>query len=142
MGGTFVNKRLGVWGATPGLMITIGLTISTGVAVLLLMMAVAGGKSIILVVLVMIGVALSFGLISPNAMNGAMQPLPEIAGSASAVLVFVQMAAAASSSGLVAGLFDGHSAFSMAVVMTFFCVLAIASYVFVVRAAERFAMAT
>ena len=85
----------------------------------------AGGKSVILVVLVMVGVALSFGLISPNVMNGAMQPLPEIAGSASAVLVFVQMVAAALSSGLVAKLFDGRSAFSMAVAMVFFCSLAL-----------------
>jgi MFS transporter, DHA1 family, multidrug resistance protein len=75
-------------------------------------------------------------------MNGAMQPLPEIAGSASAVLVFVQMVAAALSSGLVARLFDGRSAFSMAVVMVFFCSLAIASYVCVVRRAEHFALVT
>jgi DHA1 family bicyclomycin/chloramphenicol resistance-like MFS transporter len=142
MAGTFVNKRLGAWGVSPGQMITIGLTLSSVLAVFLLVMAIAGGKSIILVVLVMVGVALSFGLISPNAMNGAMQPLPEMAGSASAVLVFVQMLAAASSSGLVAGLFDGHSAYSMAVVMVFFCVLAIASYVCVVRPAERFALLT
>jgi MFS transporter, DHA1 family, multidrug resistance protein len=92
--------------------------------------------------LVMIGVALSFGLISPNAMTGAVQPLPEIAGSTSAVLIFVQMIAAASSSALVAGLFDGHSALSMAEIMLLSCVLAIASYVGVVRRAERFAVAT
>ncbi|MEA2772535.1 MAG: transporter, family, multidrug resistance protein [Acetobacteraceae bacterium] len=142
MGGTFVNKRLGAWGVSPGQMITIGLSLSSVLAVFLLVMVIAGGKSIMLVVLVMVGVALSFGLISPNAMNGAMQPLPEITGSASAVLVFVQMVAAASSSGLVAGLFDEHSAYSMAVVMVFFCALAIASYVCVVRPAERFALLT
>jgi MFS transporter, DHA1 family, multidrug resistance protein len=142
MGGAFVNKRLGIWGVPPGKMVTIGLTISAVLAAILLLMAIAGGKSVILVVLVMVGVALSFGLISPNAMNGAMRPLPEIAGSASAVLVFVQMVAAALSSGLVAKLFDGRSAFSMAVVMVFFCSLAIASYVCVVRRAEHFALVT
>ncbi|MEA2729478.1 MAG: transporter, family, multidrug resistance protein [Acetobacteraceae bacterium] len=142
MGGTFINKRFGAWGVSSGQMITIGLTVSSVLAVCLLVMAIAGGKSIILVVLVMTGVALSFGLISPNAMNAAMQPLPEIAGSASAVVAFVQMIAAASSSGLVARLFDGHSAFSMAVVMVFFCALAVASYVCVVRPAERFAVVT
>jgi MFS transporter, DHA1 family, multidrug resistance protein len=123
-------------------MITIGLTISAVLAVTLLLMAIAGGKSVILVVLVMVGVALSFGLISPNAMNGAMQPLPEIAGSASAVLAFIQMIAAALYSGLVAGLFDRCSAFSMAMVMVFSCSLAIASYVCVVRRAEHFALVT
>jgi hypothetical protein len=46
------------------------------------------------------------------------------------------MLAAASSSGLVAEFFDGHSAFSMAIVMIFFCLFAIASYVGVARSAE------
>jgi len=87
---------------------------------------------------VMIGVALSFGLISPNAMNGALRPMPDIAGSISAVMAFVQMIAAASSSALVAALFDGHSALSMAVVMLSFCLLAVASYVGVVGPAKRF----
>jgi DHA1 family bicyclomycin/chloramphenicol resistance-like MFS transporter len=122
-------------------MIAMGLALSTFLATLLLATSLAGGVSAILVVVVMIGVALSFGLISPNAMNGAMQPLPSIAGSTSAVLAFVQMIAAASSSALVAALFDGRSAFSMAVVMIFFCALAIASYLGVVRPAERACLA-
>jgi DHA1 family bicyclomycin/chloramphenicol resistance-like MFS transporter len=142
MGGASVNRRLGAWGVSSAQMIMIGLAVSTVLAAVLLLMAVAGGKSIVLVMLVMIGVALSFGLISPNAMNGAMQPMPEIAGSVSALLVFAQMLAAASSSALVAGLFDGHSARSMAEVMLSSCVLAVISYVGVVRRAERFALAT
>jgi DHA1 family bicyclomycin/chloramphenicol resistance-like MFS transporter len=105
----------------------------------LLVATLAGVRSIALVVSVMIGVALSFGLISPNAMNAAMQPMPRIAGSAGAVIVFIQMLAAASSSGLVAGLFDGHSPLSMAAVMTSCCILAIASYACVARPAERLA---
>lgn len=142
MGGTVINKRLTAWGASPAHLITIGLIVSTLLATSLLAMALAGGASIILVVLVMVAVALSFGLISPNAMTGALQPLPEIAGSASAVAVFVQMAGAGLSSGLVAGLFDGRSALSMALVMVAFCLLAIASYVGVARPAERNALLT
>jgi DHA1 family bicyclomycin/chloramphenicol resistance-like MFS transporter len=141
MAGTVLNRRLDARGATPGQLITIGLTLSTIVAMCLLVMAMTGGRSAIVVVLVMIGVALSFGLISPNAMNETLQPVPEIAGSASAVLVFIQMLAAASSSGLVVGLFDGHTAFSMALVMVCFCLLAIAAYVGIVRPAARFALA-
>jgi DHA1 family bicyclomycin/chloramphenicol resistance-like MFS transporter len=141
MGGASVNRRLGAWGVSAAQMIMIGLAVSTVLAAVLLVMAVEDGKSIALVMLVMIGVALSFGLISPNAMNGAMQPMPGIAGSVSAVLVFAQMLAAASSSALVALMFDGHSARSMAWVMLSCCVLAVVSYVGVVRRAERFALA-
>jgi DHA1 family bicyclomycin/chloramphenicol resistance-like MFS transporter len=139
MVGTRVNTRLERWGMSPGQMIAIGLALSTVLAICLLVMALAGGKSITVVVLVMVSVALSFGLISPNAMSGALRPMPEIAGSISAVMAFVQMLAAASSSALVAAFFDGRSAFSMAVVMISFCVLAIASYVGIIGPAKRFA---
>ncbi|WP_407177208.1 Bcr/CflA family efflux MFS transporter [Bradyrhizobium sp. STM 3562] len=139
MAGTRVNRILDGWGLSPAQLIAIGLAVSTILATTLFVMAIVGGKSAVLVVLVMIGVALSFGLISPHAMNGALQPMPEIAGSISAVMAFVQMIGAASSSALVAALFDGHSVFSMAVVMLTFCLLAIAAYVGVVRPAKRFA---
>jgi DHA1 family bicyclomycin/chloramphenicol resistance-like MFS transporter len=133
MAGTRVNARLERWGRSPAQMIAIGLALSTVLAVALLLMAFAGGKSIVIVAAVMVGVALSFGMISPNAISGALRPMPEIAGSISAVMAFVQMGAAASSSALVAALFDGSSARSMAEVMLAFCLLAIASYVGVAR---------
>ncbi|MGY3622331.1 hypothetical protein [Bradyrhizobium sp. USDA 10063] len=51
----------------------------------------------------------------------------------------MQMIGAASSA-MVAALFDGHSAFSMtAVMLGFFCFLAVATYVGVVLRAKRFA---
>jgi MFS transporter, DHA1 family, multidrug resistance protein len=133
MAGTRVNARLERWGRSPAQMIAIGLALSTVLAVALLLMAFAGGKSIVVVTAAMVGVALSFGMISPNAISGALRPMPEIAGSISAVMAFVQMGAAASSSALVAALFDGSSARSMAEVMLAFCLLAIASYVGVAR---------
>jgi hypothetical protein len=42
----------------------------------------------------------------------------------------------------VAEFFDGHSAFSMAIVMISFCLFAIASYVGVARSAEPSALIT
>jgi MFS transporter, DHA1 family, multidrug resistance protein len=136
MAGTGLNQRLSNWGASPGQLITIGLVLSTLLAAALLVMALMAGRSMPLVVLAMVGVALSFGLISPNAMSGALQPMPAIAGSVSAIVVFVQMLAAAFSSGFVAALFDGRSALSMAAVMVVFCLLAIVSYLSIARDAE------
>ena len=137
MAGTAGNTRLTSWGASPARLITLGLALSTLLAASLLAMALAEGKSIALVVLVMTGVALSFGLISPNAISEALQPLPEIAGAASAVMAFFQMLGAASSSALVARFFDGRSALSMATVMLSFCLLAIAAYAGIARPAGR-----
>jgi Periplasmic binding protein len=56
---------------------------------------------------------LACGLIVPNAMQGAMQPLPQIAGAAGAAIGCIQMTMGAVVSGLVAALHDGHSALSM-----------------------------
>ena len=127
MAGSLLNRRLAGWGVTPRRMIAIGLSLSTTLAVCLTVMALADGRSIMVVVLVMTGVALSFGLISPNAISEALEPVPAIAGAAGAVVMFVQMLGAASSSWLVSRLFDGRSALSMAATMLAFCLLAIAA---------------
>ena len=137
--GALVNKHLDRWGVSPDQMIAMGLALSTVLATCLFVMTIAGGKSTAVVVSVMIGVALSFGLISPNAMERALRPMPDIAGSISAVMAFVQMIAAAASSALVAALFDGRSALSMAQVMLSFCLLAVASVGLVGRA-KRFTL--
>jgi DHA1 family bicyclomycin/chloramphenicol resistance-like MFS transporter len=73
-------------------------------------------------------------------MSEALRPMPDIAGSVSAVMAFAQMVAAASSSALVATFFDGHSAFSMAAVMLAFCLMAIASYAGVIGSVKRAAL--
>jgi DHA1 family bicyclomycin/chloramphenicol resistance-like MFS transporter len=112
------------WRVTPRQTIGIGLSLSTALAACLTVMALADGRSMPLVVLVMTGVALSFGLISPNAISEALEPVPAIAG---AVVMLAQMLGAASSSWLVSWLFDGRSALSMAGTMLAFCLLAIAA---------------
>jgi hypothetical protein len=63
--------------------------------------------------------------------------VPAIAGAAGAVVMFVQMLGAASSSWLVSWLFDGRSALSMAVTMLAFCLLAIAARLGVTVVAGR-----
>jgi MFS transporter, DHA1 family, multidrug resistance protein len=82
-------------------------------------------------------VALAFGMTMPNVMNATMQPLPEIAGVVGAAAGSIQMTAGAASSGLVAILFDGRSAFSMAAVMATCSLLALIAYCLLARPAER-----
>jgi DHA1 family bicyclomycin/chloramphenicol resistance-like MFS transporter len=137
MAGSLLNQRLSGWGVTPRRMIAVGLSLSTALAACLTVMALADGRSIIVVVLVMTGVALSFGLVSPNAISEALEPVPAIAGAAGAVVMFVQMLGAASSSWLVSWLFDGRSALSMAATMLAFCLLAIAAQLGVTVVAGR-----
>lgn len=113
MAGARGSRKLSGWGLSPAQVITVELALSTILAASLLLM---GGKSAVVVVLVMVGVALSFGLISPYATKEALRRIPEVVGSISAARTFVQMIGAASSSAI-----DGHSVFSMAVVMFAFC---------------------
>jgi DHA1 family bicyclomycin/chloramphenicol resistance-like MFS transporter len=137
MGGAFLNGRLGLLGIAPGQLLTLGLVLSTVFSSLLLVATLGGWTSESLVVSVMVGVALSFGFISPNATSGAMQPLPRIAGSVSAVVGLLQTTASAGSSAVVAIFFDGHSALSMAGAMLFFSLLAAGFYLRVVYPARK-----
>ena len=137
MDGALLDRWLGARGVSPGYPLTMGLMLVTLASMLLLAMTLAGWMPLSFVIPLMIVVTLAFGLVAPNAMSAAMQPLPEIAGSVSAAAGFVQMMAAASSSAIVALFFDGRSALSMAAVMALSSVLAVASYIRVVRPGER-----
>jgi MFS transporter, DHA1 family, multidrug resistance protein len=113
-----------------------GLVLAVVSAALLLAMALAEWMPLPLVVFLLILGTLAFGLVAPNALHEAMQPLPQIAGAAGAASGCIQMAVGAVSSGLVAILYDGHSALSMTFVMLLRSLLAVVSYVMVARAAE------
>lgn len=75
------SRKLSGWGLSPAQVIKVELALSTILATSLLL---TGGKSALVVVLVMVGVALSLGLISPYATKEALGQIPEIMGSISA----------------------------------------------------------
>jgi MFS transporter, DHA1 family, multidrug resistance protein len=77
------------------------------------------------------------GIVRPNAVQGALEPLPEIAGVASAVLSALQMIVGALSSAIVAEWFDGHSAFAVTAMMAITASVSAIVYATVVRPAER-----
>ncbi len=135
MGGAFLDGRLGAQGISPSQSLTVGLTHSIVSAISLLAMTLAGWTPLPLIIFLTIAFTFAFGLIAPNSMNGVMQPLPQIAGVASAAAGCVQTLAGAGSSALVAILFDGHSALSMAAVMALSSLLAAAFYLRVARPA-------
>ena len=136
MGGAFLNSRLSARGVLPGYPLTVGLVLAAISTMLLLAMTLADWMPLLLVVSLLGLGTLAFGLIAPNAMEGAMQPLPQIAGAAGAATGFVQMTAGAVASGLVASLYDGHSALSMTALMALCSLLALTSYLLLARPAE------
>jgi MFS transporter, DHA1 family, multidrug resistance protein len=137
MTGAFLNGRLSARGVEPGYPLAAGLGLAAVAATSLLAMTLAGWMPLAVLIPVLILDNLAFGLIAPNAMEAAMQPLPEIAGAAGAATGFIQMTTGAIASGLVAALYDGHSALSMTAVMALCSLTALISYLLVARPAEH-----
>ena len=80
----------------------------------------------------------SRGITAPNATHGALEPMGEIAGVASAVVGFAQMATGAVSSAVVALLFPVFGPAAMALVMVAFSAAAVTAW-WVARRPEPFA---
>jgi DHA1 family bicyclomycin/chloramphenicol resistance-like MFS transporter len=137
MCGAFLDGRLGARGVTPATVLTAGLLLLAAAATTLLAVTLAGKTSPVLVAALLMLVALSFGLCMPNIMNGTMQPLPDIAGAVSAAAGSIQLTVGAIASGLVAILFDGRSALSMAAVMAVSSLAALMFYLLLARPAGR-----
>jgi DHA1 family bicyclomycin/chloramphenicol resistance-like MFS transporter len=135
MGGALLDGRLGHFGVSAASVLTIGLTLSAAAA--LLATTLAGWAQPAVVAMLLMAVALAFGMTMPNIMDATMEPLPDIAGAVSAAVGSVQMTAGAAASGLVAVLFDERPALSMAAVITACSLLALIGYVLVARSAER-----
>jgi MFS transporter, DHA1 family, multidrug resistance protein len=135
MGGALLDGRLGRLGVSSASVLTIGLTLSAAAAAGLLAITVAGRAQPAAVAVLLMAVALAFGMTMPNIMNATMEPLPDIAGAVSAAAGSIQMTAGAAASGLVAVLFDGRSALSMAAVIAGSSLLALIAYYLLARPA-------
>jgi MFS transporter, DHA1 family, multidrug resistance protein len=136
MGGSFLSSRLNTLKVAPSHPLMFGLVLATVTTMLLLLMTLVGYMPLPVVIPQLVLGNLAFGLIMPNAMERAMQPLPQIAGAAGAAMGCIQMAMGAAASGLVATLYDGHSALSMTALMALCSLLALAAYLLVARPAE------
>ncbi|WP_440995766.1 multidrug effflux MFS transporter [Arhodomonas sp. SL1] len=76
------------------------------------------------------------GIVMPQAMGGAIGPFPHMAGSASALLGFIQMGIAATAGALVGQFHDGTS-HSMAFLIGAMGIATLASFLLIARPAER-----
>jgi DHA1 family bicyclomycin/chloramphenicol resistance-like MFS transporter len=115
----------------------------TGIAIALasaasLLVAILGGWTWVpgLAGILILG-AMGFGLIAPNAMHAAMQPLPGRAGVVSAMAGFVQVLTQSAASAVVVSFNDKDPGLSMAASMIFCSVVALLAYAGVARPAEE-----
>jgi DHA1 family bicyclomycin/chloramphenicol resistance-like MFS transporter len=76
-------------------------------------------------------------IVRANAVQGALEPVPEIAGVASAVVTGFTMLVGALASAVAAALFDGRTPLAMTGTMATCSLAALGVYFIVVRPAER-----
>jgi DHA1 family bicyclomycin/chloramphenicol resistance-like MFS transporter len=111
----------------------VALTLVALSAVALLAVSVAGlGSTFVVVGIVLVYIS-SFGLIFPNASHEAVQPLPDIAGVASAILLSAQMLLGALGGALGAAFYRDASPLGIGLVMSVSALAAAALYAFWLR---------
>lgn len=137
MVGALTNARLSRRGVPHARLIRWGLVLIVGTALLLLGLTLVGAIRVwVLVPLTVVGFV-GQGIVRPNAVQGALEPLPEIAGVASAVLSALQMLVGALASATVAAWFDGRSALAVTATMAVTACVSAGVYATVVRPGER-----
>jgi DHA1 family bicyclomycin/chloramphenicol resistance-like MFS transporter len=109
----------------PAFMVRLGAVASLVGGLALLGFALAGWLTIVTLIVPMFVYSLGLGLSMPNAMSGALSQQPHIAGTASALMGFLQMGVGALGSALVAAL-PGETDLPMALVTCGMAVAALA----------------
>lgn len=139
MAGSFANGQLSTRNVSPSQLLKVGLMLAVTSAVALAIVSIGKEVRVSTLLPLLVLNTFSFGLIAPNAKHGALQPLPEIAGVAAAVLGFTQMLLGGTiASALVAFFYDGRTANGMTNVMTLFAIASLVVYVGIVHPAEKY----
>ncbi|MBD2165158.1 multidrug effflux MFS transporter [Calothrix membranacea FACHB-236] len=135
--GSFLNGRLSIQGVPPSRLLSVSLIVGVVSTIALVVVSMSSAAQVATLMPLLVLNTFCRGIVSPNAMHSAIQPVPENAGVAAAVVGFLQMLGGSLASGLVAFLYDGHSAIAMSGVMAAFAISAYAVYTIWARPAER-----
>jgi DHA1 family bicyclomycin/chloramphenicol resistance-like MFS transporter len=136
MASVLLNGRLSVWGVAPAYPLRTGIALAFGSAALFLAAILSGWTWVPGLIAILVAGTMGFGLIVPNAMHAAMQPLPAHAGAVSAMAAFVQVLAQSASSAAVVSFNDRDPGLSMALAMIFWSTVALIAYARLARPAE------
>jgi DHA1 family bicyclomycin/chloramphenicol resistance-like MFS transporter len=135
--GAFTNGRLNARGFSVATLLTAGLSLSSLSALSLLAVSYSSCAAVETILPLLMLSTFSIGFIGPNATQGVMHLVPDIAGVASAVLGSIRMIVGAVAGFVVAFRFDNQSAHAMAESMSFFSISALLVYGGIVRRAEN-----
>ena len=137
MTGAFLNGKLSARGVPGPTLIAIGLVGSAVVSLAILGLAHTSLVSVATILPLLVLNTFCLGFVGPNANQGAMHPMPDIAGVAAAIVGSGRMLVASLASVIIALIFDGRTAHAMGLTMSLFALAALAVYFLFVRPAER-----
>ena len=110
--GNLVNARLNRRGVAPAILLIGGLSLVVLNAIVLVAITLAGNASVALFLPFLFFCMAGCSITNTNAIQLAIEPLSDIAGTASAAVVSAQLAFGALAGYAVAAFYDGHTAFS------------------------------
>lgn len=137
MVGALTNARLSRRGVPHHVLIGWGMAAILGTALVMLGLSFAGAARVVSIVPLAVLGFIGHGMVRPNVVQGALDPVPEVAGVASALMSAGQMVTGASVSALVSTFFDGRTAHSLATLQALCAAASVVVYRTLVRPAER-----
>jgi DHA1 family bicyclomycin/chloramphenicol resistance-like MFS transporter len=137
MASVLLNGQLSTRGIAPAYPLGTGIALALCSAAAFLMAILAGWTWALGLAGILILGAMGFGLIVPNAIHAAMQPLPTQAGAVSAMMAFVQVLVQSASSAIVVSFNDRDPGLSMAGSLVFWSLMALLAYIGLARPAEE-----
>jgi len=135
--GATINGQLSKHQISHNVPIRTGLALVTTASLCALCLTLSGAVSAPIFTLLMFLSVFSIGLSSPNTAHACLEPMPEIAGAASATYLFIQSIMGSLAGTAVAFLYDHHTAMAMTEVMLTCALGACTVYTFVVLPAEK-----
>ncbi len=126
--GSFLSGLLNNRGVPSPRLLGFGLVISATSAIALVLVSMTGVAQLLTLLPLLIVNTFCYGLIAPNAIHHALESVEDTAGSAAALVGFLEMLAGSLASALVSFFFDGHTVNVMSEVMALFAIASLATY--------------
>jgi len=128
LAGSFLSGLLNSRGVPSAQLLGFGLVIAATSAMALVLVSVTGAAQLVTLLPLLIINTFCYGIIAPNAIHAALDSVEDIAGSAAAVIGFLDMLGGALASFMVGFFFDGHTVNVMSEVMALFAIASLATY--------------
>ncbi len=126
--GSFLSGLLNNRGVPSPRLLGFGLVISATSAIILVLVSMTGAAQLLTLLPLLIINTFCYGIIAPNAIHHALESVEDTAGSAAALIGFLEMLGGSLASALVSFFFDGHTVNVMSEVMALFAIASLATY--------------